>query len=82
MTDKKTFDLLRSCKTTAVFQLESMGMRDLIKRMQPDQFEDLIALVALFRPGPLQSGMVDDFINRNKSKFNYENLKFSSKLKK
>ena len=64
LTDKKTFDLLRSCKTTAVFQLESMGMRDLIKRMQPDQFEDLIALVALFRPGPLQSGMVDDFINR------------------
>ena len=64
LTDKKTFNLLRSCKTTAVFQLESMGMRDLIKRMQPDQFEDLIALVALFRPGPLQSGMVDDFINR------------------
>jgi len=64
MDDAKTFELLRSCNTTAVFQLESTGMRDLIKRMKPDQFDDLIALVALFRPGPLQSGMVDDFINR------------------
>lgn len=62
--DSKTFDLLKACKSTAVFQLESVGMRDLIKRLQPDCFEDLIALVALFRPGPLQSGMVDDFINR------------------
>ncbi len=62
--DKRTFELLRSCNTTAVFQLESRGMRDLIKRMQPDHFEDLVALVALFRPGPLQSGMVDDFIVR------------------
>ncbi|MBT8096146.1 MAG: DNA polymerase III subunit alpha [Woeseia sp.] len=64
MTDSKTFRLLQACKTTAVFQLESRGMRDLIKRLRPDQFEDLIALVALFRPGPLQSGMVDDFIAR------------------
>ena len=64
MKDVKTFELLRSCNTTAIFQLESTGMRDLIKRMQPDQFDDLVALVALFRPGPLQSGMVDDFINR------------------
>jgi DNA polymerase III subunit alpha len=47
-----------------VFQLESRGMRDLIKRLQPDSFEDIVALVALFRPGPLQSGMVDDFIAR------------------
>ncbi|HFE39659.1 MAG TPA: DNA polymerase III subunit alpha, partial [Gammaproteobacteria bacterium] len=62
--DKKTFDLLKACQTTAVFQLESRGMKDLIKRLQPDLFEDIIALVALFRPGPLQSGMVDDFINR------------------
>ena len=62
--DTATFDLLKACKSTAVFQLESHGMRDLIKRLQPDCFEDLIALVALFRPGPLQSGMVDDFINR------------------
>ncbi len=62
--DPKTFELLKQCKSTAVFQLESHGMRDLIKRLQPDCFEDMIALVALFRPGPLQSGMVDDFINR------------------
>ncbi len=62
--DKETFDLLKRCATTAVFQLESRGMKDLIKRLQPDTFEDIIALVALFRPGPLQSGMVDDFINR------------------
>lgn len=62
--DPATFALLKQCKSTAVFQLESHGMRDLIKRLQPDCFEDMIALVALFRPGPLQSGMVDDFINR------------------
>lgn len=62
--DEKTFLLLKAYQSTAVFQLESHGMRDLIKRLQPDCFEDLVALVALFRPGPLQSGMVDDFINR------------------
>jgi DNA polymerase III subunit alpha len=64
MQDEKTFELLRDCNTTAVFQLESRGMRDLIKRLRPDHFDDLVALVALFRPGPLQSGMVDDFITR------------------
>ena len=62
--DKAAFDLLKATRTTAVFQLESRGMKDLIKRLQPDNFEEIIALVALFRPGPLQSGMVDDFINR------------------
>lgn len=62
--DAKTYALLKACQSTAVFQLESFGMRDLIKRLHPDCFEDLIALVALYRPGPLQSGMVDDFINR------------------
>ena len=62
--DEATFKLLKAYQTTAVFQLESRGMKDLIKRLQPDLFEDIIALVALFRPGPLQSGMVDDFINR------------------
>ncbi len=64
MDDEATFRLLRDCRTIAVFQLESRGMRDLIKRLQPDQFGDIVALVALFRPGPLQSGMVDDFIAR------------------
>lgn len=62
--DVNTFTLLKACKTTAVFQLESRGMRDLVKRLSPDSFDEIIALVALFRPGPLQSGMVDDFINR------------------
>ena len=62
--DSATFDLLKACKTTAVFQLESRGMKELINRLQPDCFEEIIALVALFRPGPLQSGMVDDFIDR------------------
>ena len=64
MDDPKTFQLLKSCKTTAVFQLESRGMKDLIRRLQPDRFGDIVALVALFRPGPLQSGMVEDFIAR------------------
>jgi len=62
--DPQAFALLKRCETTAVFQLESRGMKDLIKRLQPDRFEDIVALVALFRPGPLQSGMVDDFIDR------------------
>lgn len=62
--DKKSFDMLQRSETTAVFQLESRGMKDLIKRLRPDCFEDMIALVALFRPGPLQSGMVDNFIDR------------------
>ncbi len=64
MDDAATFQLLKNCETTAVFQLESRGMKDLVRRLQPDRFEDVVALVALFRPGPLQSGMVDDFIAR------------------
>jgi DNA polymerase III subunit alpha len=64
LVDAATFKLVQSARTTAIFQLESRGMKDLIKRLQPDSFEDLIALVALFRPGPLQSGMVEDFIDR------------------
>ena len=71
--DPETYRLLKSCQTTAVFQLESRGMKDLIRRLQPDCFEDIIALVALFRPGPLQSGMVDDYINvkHGRAKANY-----------
>jgi DNA polymerase-3 subunit alpha len=64
MDDAATYTLLKSTKTTAVFQLESRGMKDLIRRLQPDRFGDIVALVALFRPGPLQSGMVEDFIAR------------------
>ncbi|CAM4407095.1 MAG: DNA polymerase III subunit alpha [Legionellaceae bacterium] len=74
LNDTKTYQLLKSCATTAVFQLESRGMKDLIKRLQPDCFEEIIALVALFRPGPLQSGMVDDFINRKHGRAKVEYL--------
>lgn len=78
LTDAKTFSLLKRAETTAVFQLESRGMKDLIKRLQPDNIEDLIALVALFRPGPLESGMVDDFINRKhgRAEVAYPDAKF------
>ncbi|NMM41273.1 DNA polymerase III subunit alpha [Pseudoalteromonas arctica] len=64
LNDQKSIDLLLRAETTAVFQLESRGMKDLVRRLKPDCFEDMIALVALFRPGPLQSGMVDNFIDR------------------
>jgi DNA polymerase-3 subunit alpha len=64
MDDQATYQLLKSTRTTAVFQLESRGRKDLIRRLQPDRFGDIVALVALFRPGPLQSGMVEDFIAR------------------
>ena len=61
--DANSYDLLKNAQTTAVFQLESRGMKELIKKLKPDCFDDIIALVALFRPGPLESGMVDDYIN-------------------
>jgi DNA polymerase-3 subunit alpha len=64
MDDGPSFELLKRGATTAVFQLESEGMKKLIKKLLPDCFEDITALVALYRPGPLQSGMVDDFIAR------------------
>jgi len=62
--DPASFKVLLNSETTAVFQLESSGMKSLIAKLKPDCFEDIIALVALFRPGPLQSGMVDNFIER------------------
>ncbi|HHQ69418.1 MAG TPA: DNA polymerase III subunit alpha [Halothiobacillaceae bacterium] len=74
MDDKATFDLLKRCETTAVFQLESKGMKGLIKKLQPDNFEEIIALVALFRPGPLDSGMVEDFNLRKKGEQEVEYL--------
>ena len=64
LSDKKTFKLIQACGTTAVFQLESSGMKDVIKKLQPDNFDDMVAVVALYRPGPLGSGMVDTFIER------------------
>jgi len=62
--EKEVFENYTAANTTAVFQVESKGMKDLLKKIKPDCFEDIIALVALFRPGPLESGMVDNFINR------------------
>ncbi|GJL77888.1 MAG: DNA-directed DNA polymerase [Nitrospinaceae bacterium] len=62
--DLETFKLLGEGRTLGVFQLESTGMRDLLKKMKPDCFEDIIALLALYRPGPLESGMVDDYVKR------------------
>lgn len=64
LNDKAVLDLCARGDTTAVFQIESRGMKELLRKLKPDCFEDLIALVALYRPGPLQSGMVDNFINR------------------
>ena len=72
--DPATYELIQSGATTAVFQLESRGMKDLIRRLLPDCFDDIIALVALFRPGPLQSGMVDDFVARKHGQAEIEYL--------
>ncbi|CAL4042553.1 DNA polymerase III subunit alpha [Buchnera aphidicola (Phyllaphis fagi)] len=81
LNDTKSFKLLKNAKTTAVFQLESYGMKDLILKLQPDCFEDIISLIALFRPGPLQSGMVDNFINRKQGKelIAYPDIKWQHK---
>ena len=65
-TDPKAYQVLKDANTTAIFQLESEGMKKLLKKLQPDRFEDIIAVLALYRPGPLGSGMVDDFILRKK----------------
>jgi DNA polymerase-3 subunit alpha len=64
LADPKSFELLCAGDTAGVFQLESAGMRDLLTRLKPSTFEDVIALVALYRPGPLESGMIEDFIKR------------------
>ncbi len=62
--DEQTYRLLSSGDTTGVFQLESSGMKDLLVRLMPARFEDVIALVALYRPGPMESGMIDDYVER------------------
>ena len=64
LNDSATFKLLSDARTLGVFQLESSGMRDLLKKLKPDCFEDIIALLAMYRPGPLESGMVDDYVKR------------------
>ena len=68
LNDEKVFKFLSSGKTMAVFQLESSGMRDLIKRLKPTKFEEITALLALYRPGPLNSKMHDEFVNRKHGK--------------
>ncbi len=62
--DEATYDMLQEGRATGVFQLESEGMMNLCQRLQPDCFDDVIALLALYRPGPLDSGMADDYVNR------------------
>ncbi|MEJ2229749.1 MAG: DNA polymerase III subunit alpha [Nitrospirales bacterium] len=66
LNDPQTFEMLSSGKTSGIFQLESSGMRNLLVKIKPETFEDLIAILALYRPGPLESGMVDDFIKRKR----------------
>ncbi len=81
--DAFTYRLLSRAETIGVFQLESSGMRDLLKKMEPSWFEDIIALLALFRPGPIGSGMVDEFISRkhNPSLIRYDDPKLEPILK-
>ncbi len=66
--DALTFTLLRAADTVGTFQLESAGMRDILRRLQPTEFNDIVATNALFRPGPIGSGMVDDFIDRKRGR--------------
>lgn len=70
--DKATYELLQSGETTGVFQLESSGMQKLFKELKPDRFEDIVAAVALYRPGPLGTGMVEDFVARKNGRAKVE----------
>ena len=81
--DPKTYALLASSHTMGVFQVESSGMRDLLKKLAPERFEDLIALLALYRPGPIGSGMLNDFMKRkhNLIPIKYEHPKLEPVLK-
>ncbi|MFA5062495.1 MAG: DNA polymerase III subunit alpha [Candidatus Omnitrophota bacterium] len=81
--DKNTYKLLASAHTMGVFQVESSGMRDLLKKLEPERFEDLIALLALYRPGPIGSGMLNDFMKRkhNLIPIKYEHPKLQPVLK-
>jgi len=81
--DKKTFELLQKGETTGVFQLESAGMKRYLKKLKPTEFEDIVAMVSLYRPGPLNSGMVDEFIDRKqgKTKVTYDHPIMENSLK-
>jgi len=72
--DSKTYELIQAGKTSGVFQLESSGLKDVLRKLKPSNFEDIIAVTALYRPGPLGSGMVDDFILRKHGKQKIEYL--------
>jgi len=74
LTDKATYRLLSAGDTTGVFQLESSGMKDLLVRLKPEKFDDVIALVALYRPGPMESGMIDDYVARKHGRKKVEYL--------
>ena len=81
--DKKAYEMLSAANSFGVFQLESGGMRDLLKKMKPSQFEDLVAILALYRPGPMGSGMLDDFIKRKRGEapIKYPHAKLEGVLK-
>ena len=83
MDDSKTFDLLRAGQTTCVFQLESKGMKELVRALKPSQFSDISALVALYRPGPMKSGMHDEFVARKhgRKKITYDHSSLEPILK-
>ncbi len=81
--DPATFQLLSSAETIGIFQLESSGMRELLKKLKPNKFEDIIAILALFRPGPIGSGMTEDFISRKNKRvrIQYDHPKLEPILK-
>jgi DNA polymerase-3 subunit alpha len=83
LSDKKTFELLGKANSFGVFQLESAGMRDLLRKSKPSEFEDIIAILALYRPGPMGSGMLDDYIQRKRGEdeVKYDHPKLESILK-
>lgn len=83
LTDEKTYAMLALANASGVFQLESGGMRDLLKKMKPSEFEDLVAILALYRPGPMGSGMLEDFIKskRGEKKVVYPHPKLEEVLK-
>lgn len=81
--DPKTYDLLSTANSFGIFQLESAGMRELLKKIRPSQFEDLITILALYRPGPMGSGMLDDYIKRKRGEIQirYDHPKLEPILK-
>ncbi|EJF07693.1 DNA polymerase III, alpha subunit [Thiovulum sp. ES] len=85
MNDPKVYEMMSAGKTIGMFQIESGGMRDLNKRMKPSNFEDVIALIALYRPGPMEAGMLDDFVERKHGRqdifYPFEGKEFPEQLK-